>query len=252
MALRTTMPTACGLGDSWSPGLAPTLPISGYAMVTIARRRRDPYGDLLVAHHRRVEHHLTHRLAGRLERVPRRWCRPPMPALPASSPGLLDLSVLEDEPPGDPGLKTRPVKRLPWKGVLRLVGEELRRVHRPLRLRLHQRDVRRSPGARWPPGSPNAFAARPSAGQPRGGGSARPRAPGRACAQAVSRPTTPFHALSNSTCFSSTPWGAWSVAMASMVPSARPSRTASTSRRVRRGGSCGRGCRRRPRPRHPG
>ena len=41
--------------------------------------------------------------------------------------------------------------------------------------------------------------------------------------RAVSRPMMPFGARSNSTSFSWTAWGAWSVAMASMMPSRMPS-----------------------------
>ena len=46
----------------------------------------------------------------------------------------------------------------------------------------------------------------------------------------------PFAASSNSHSFSCTAWGAWSVAMASIVPSRRPSRQAAASSRRRRGG----------------
>src|SRR5215831_13581453 len=53
---------------------------------------------------------------------------------------------------------------------------------------------------------------------------------------AVSRPVMPNGALSNSTCFSSAACGAWSVAMTSMLPSARPSSMASRSAPSRSGG----------------
>jgi hypothetical protein len=46
----------------------------------------------------------------------------------------------------------------------------------------------------------------------------------------------PFAAASNSRSFSTAECGAWSVAMQSMVPSARPSRTARTSSAERSGG----------------
>ncbi len=46
----------------------------------------------------------------------------------------------------------------------------------------------------------------------------------------------PFIAASNSRSFSTAECGAWSVAMASIVPSASPSRTAFTSSRERSGG----------------
>ena len=58
----------------------------------------------------------------------------------------------------------------------------------------------------------------------------------RARASAVSRPSMPGGAWSNGASLASWVWGAWSVAMASMVPSARPARTAATSASVRSGG----------------
>ena len=54
--------------------------------------------------------------------------------------------------------------------------------------------------------------------------------------QAVSSPSMPGGAVAHSTSLSSRAWGAWSVAMASMVPSASPWRTASTSAFSRSGG----------------
>src|SRR5699024_2176697 len=53
---------------------------------------------------------------------------------------------------------------------------------------------------------------------------------------AVSRPVMPIAAWSHSRSLASRGWGAWSVATMSMVPSARPSRTAATSSAVRSGG----------------
>ncbi len=55
-------------------------------------------------------------------------------------------------------------------------------------------------------------------------------------ATAVSRPTMPNAAWSYSTFLSSTVWGAWSVAMQSMVPSRSPSTTAWRSASDRSGG----------------
>ena len=55
--------------------------------------------------------------------------------------------------------------------------------------------------------------------------------------RAVSRPMIPGGAALNSTSFSCTAWGAWSVAMASRVPSASPSRQARRSAAERRGGA---------------
>jgi hypothetical protein len=46
----------------------------------------------------------------------------------------------------------------------------------------------------------------------------------------------PEAACSNSTSFSTEEWGAWSVATASMVPSASASRMAATSLSLRKGG----------------
>ena len=54
--------------------------------------------------------------------------------------------------------------------------------------------------------------------------------------RAVSRPTMPLAASANTTSFSESPCGAWSVAMASSVPSASAARTASRSRAERSGG----------------
>jgi hypothetical protein len=53
---------------------------------------------------------------------------------------------------------------------------------------------------------------------------------------AVSRPTTPKGARSNSLSFSAGVWGAWSVAMQSSVPSTRPSTIAWRSPSQRSGG----------------
>ncbi|KFD42645.1 hypothetical protein IU11_19125 [Cellulosimicrobium sp. MM] len=53
---------------------------------------------------------------------------------------------------------------------------------------------------------------------------------------AVSRPVMPNAAAAHSQSLSSRACGAWSVATMSIVPSARPSRTASTSAAVRSGG----------------
>ena len=52
----------------------------------------------------------------------------------------------------------------------------------------------------------------------------------------VSRPTMPNGAWSISRIFFSRAWGAWSVAMISIVPSLSPPITASTSLQVRSGG----------------
>ena len=53
---------------------------------------------------------------------------------------------------------------------------------------------------------------------------------------ACSRPSIPGRALAHSVSLSSTACGAWSVATASMTPSARPARSAWTSASVRSGG----------------
>ena len=53
---------------------------------------------------------------------------------------------------------------------------------------------------------------------------------------ACSSPSMPGRACAHSLSLSSTACGAWSVATASIVPSAKPSRTASTSASVRSGG----------------
>ena len=58
----------------------------------------------------------------------------------------------------------------------------------------------------------------------------------RASASAVSRPSIPGGAWSNGASLASGGWGAWSVATASIVPSASPARTAATSASVRSGG----------------
>jgi uncharacterized protein (DUF2236 family) len=55
-------------------------------------------------------------------------------------------------------------------------------------------------------------------------------------ARAVSRPSIPGGASSKGCSFASGVCGAWSVAMQSMVPSARPALTAATSAGVRSGG----------------
>ena len=55
-------------------------------------------------------------------------------------------------------------------------------------------------------------------------------------ASAVSRPSIPGGAWSKGCSFASCAWGAWSVAIASTDPSARPTRTAATSASVRNGG----------------
>ena len=52
----------------------------------------------------------------------------------------------------------------------------------------------------------------------------------------VSSPMIPLGQAASSCSFSSAVWGAWSLAIASMVPSTTPSITASTSSRVRSGG----------------
>ena len=53
---------------------------------------------------------------------------------------------------------------------------------------------------------------------------------------AVSRPSMPNAAAAHSQSLSSSGCGAWSVATMSMVPSARPARSASTSAAERSGG----------------
>ena len=53
---------------------------------------------------------------------------------------------------------------------------------------------------------------------------------------AVSSPVIPNAATGHSVSLSSTGCGAWSVATQSMVPSARPARSAATSSAVRSGG----------------
>ncbi len=53
---------------------------------------------------------------------------------------------------------------------------------------------------------------------------------------AVSRPVIPIDAAAHSQSLSSTVWGAWSVATASIVPSASAARSASTSSELRSGG----------------
>ena len=58
----------------------------------------------------------------------------------------------------------------------------------------------------------------------------------RARPSAVSSPSIPGGAWSNGASFASWVCGAWSVAMQSIVPSARPARTAATSASVRSGG----------------
>ncbi len=57
-----------------------------------------------------------------------------------------------------------------------------------------------------------------------------------ASAKAVSSPSMPGGAWSSGSSLASWVWGAWSVAMASIVPSARPARMAATSSSVRSGG----------------
>ena len=52
----------------------------------------------------------------------------------------------------------------------------------------------------------------------------------------VSMPMTPNAAWAKGVRLESWSWGAWSLAMASMVPSARPSATAARSASPRRGG----------------
>ena len=58
----------------------------------------------------------------------------------------------------------------------------------------------------------------------------------RASPRAVSSPSIPGGAESKGRSLSVLVWGAWSVAMASMVPWASPARTAATSASVRSGG----------------
>ena len=55
-------------------------------------------------------------------------------------------------------------------------------------------------------------------------------------AREVSSPIMPLGALARGRAFSSAEWGAWSVAMASMVPSFRPAMMPLMSLAVRRGG----------------
>ena len=57
-----------------------------------------------------------------------------------------------------------------------------------------------------------------------------------ASGSAVSKPVTPNGAQSNSTCLRCAAWGAWSVAMASTVPSASAAMSASRSSRAASGG----------------
>ena len=105
-------------------------------------------------------------------------------------------------------------------------GTEPRRLDRPLPSRSRIVTSAGAPGARLPPGRPRH--ARGAAAQPRDQGRQRSRAPGRtsrssSTATAVSSPTIPLAAWSNSTSLSLSAWGAWSVAMQSMVPSASAS-----------------------------
>ena len=54
--------------------------------------------------------------------------------------------------------------------------------------------------------------------------------------RAVSKPVMPKAPACHSQSLASRGWGAWSVPTQSMVPSARPSRTAATSSALRSGG----------------
>ena len=93
------------------------------------------------------------------------------------------------------------------------------------------------PGESWPPGRPRTRAGREVKSATSALGDSNPRRTRSSdSGNAVSSPSMPKAAFSNSTSFSTDEWGAWSVAMASTVPSASASHSASMSAMVRRGG----------------
>src|SRR2546423_2711318 len=186
--------------------------------------------DLLVARHRRREDRLAECVRRRTD------------ALAAE-----DLAVLEHEEAGHPAYTTRPAA---------IVSTTLPRSRPPSSQEFAERERKRSSRTRHVAAgfSRTRFAGAPTA--TRGGSSPKMRAgpvdirsssvssltrPGStryvwSAAKAVSSPVTPNGAASNGTSFSSRECGAWSVAIAAIVPSFSASISAARSCSVRRGG----------------
>src|SRR5712691_7250761 len=187
--------------------------------------------DLLVAGHRGVEDDLAGRLAARAEGLARERA-----------------AVAQDEDRARHGRTAfpptivshgAPVSIQPAKGVFRLFERNLAGSTIVLRSRSRIVTSAGAPGARLPPGRLRSLAGSRERRETSVGSGRSPGLTSRSSstATAVSRPTTPNAAWSNSPSFSASAWGAWSVATQSIVPSARASTSASTSRFVRSGGA---------------
>src|SRR5437763_3812362 len=187
--------------------------------------------DLLIALHRRIEDHLARRFAERAEGLARE-----RPAVAQDEKGAghgritLPPTIVSQGPP---------VSVQPPNGVFRLFERNV--TGSTVTVRSGSRSVRSAgaPAARLPPGRLRSCAGsreRRATSVPSGRRPGRTRR-SRSTETAVSSPTTPNAAWSNSPSFSASAWGAWSVAMQSIVPSARASTSASTSRLVRSGGA---------------
>src|SRR5256885_6076230 len=136
-------------------------------------------------------------------------------------------------------LQGRPVAVQPANGVLRLL--DLKRAGSIVTAPSGSISVRSAgaPAPRLPPGSRSSRAGSRESRDTSVAPASSPRLTSRSSSSvtAVSSPTTPLAAWSNSPSFSLTACGAWSVATQSIVPSASASISASVSRLLRRGGA---------------
>src|SRR5579863_7078098 len=197
---------------------------------------------LLVAGHPGAEDHLAERLAVGAERPPmkgpsvfqqqqrRPFCPRHQASFPSSTVGSPRRNVAT----------TRPGSTMPVNGLLRLLEAWLAGSTASRGVGSYSVRLAGAPGSSWLP-CPASRAILAGRSDIRSATSAQPSSPVSTMAcwttrSAVSRPVMPNAAVSHSVSLCSSGCGAWSVATQSMVPSARPLRSAVTSALVRSGG----------------
>src|SRR2546421_1954615 len=201
----------------------------GHDLAAIRRIRE----DLLVSRHGRIEDDFTASFPGGAEGA----AAEDAPVAQHEQGGLVGHACHTTLPPTIV-LQGRPVAVQPANGVLRLL--DWKRAGSIVTGPSGSISVRSAgaPAPRLPPGSRSS---RAGSRERRDTSVATESSPGltsrsSSSVTAVSSPTTPLAAWSNSPSFSLTACGAWSVATQSIVPSASASISASVSRLLRRGG----------------
>src|SRR3989440_7772570 len=202
----------------------------GHDLAAIRRLRK----DLLVSRHGRIEDDFTAGFPGGAEGA----AAEDAPVAQHEQGGLVGHACHTTLPPTIV-LQGRPVAVQPANGVLRLL--DLKRAGSIVTAPSGSISGRSAgaPAPRLPPGSRSS---RAGSRERRDTSVATESSPGltsrsSSSVTAVSSPTTPLAAWSNSPSFSLTACGAWSVATQSIVPSASASISASVSRLLRRGGA---------------